>query len=97
MYYLGSLYLTIIFLLCLAEQEDHEVILEIGLSIKFVSMYENLSKNKENISAEDVNVSLMADLQQVQDEEMRTVMDSLQQKVSISCLSTFSFLQWFVD
>ena len=97
MYYLGSLYLTIIFLLCLVEQEDHEVILEIGLSIKFVSMYENLSKNKENVSAEDVNVSLMADLQQAQDEEMRTVMDSLQQKVSISCLSTFSFLQWFVD
>ena len=76
----------------LAEQEDHELILEIGLSIKFVSKHENLIKNKEDISAEDVNVSLMADLQEAQDEETRTVMDSLQQKVSISCFSTFFFL-----
>ena len=76
---------NIIFLLHLAEQEDHELILEIGLSIKFVSKHENLIKNKEDISAEDVNVSLMADLQEAQDEETRTVMDSLQQKVSISC------------
>ena len=82
---------SIIFLLHLAEQEDHELILEIGLSIKFVSKQENLSKNKEDISAEDVNVSLMADLQQAQDEETRNVMDSLQQKVSISCLSTFFY------
>lgn len=86
---------NIIFLLHLAEQEDHELILEIGLSIKFVSKHENLSKNKD-ISAEDVNVSLMADLQEAQDEETRTVMDSLQQKVSINCFSTFFFLQWFV-
>lgn len=83
---------NIIFLLHLAEQEDHELILEIGLSIKFVSKHENLIKNKEDISAEDVNVSLMADLQEAQDEETRTVMDSLQQKVSISCFSTFFFL-----
>ena len=57
-------------------------ILEMAISLKYIIREELLQASAEkDVSLDDIIVSLMADLQQKQDEETRTVFESLPGKV----------------
>ena len=58
-------------------------ILEMAIAVKYVVRGEILRASSEKVDlADDIIVVLMADLQQVQDEEIRTVFECLPGKVS---------------
>ena len=70
-----------------ADQEEHGAILEMAASVKMAIRQLALAKKQEkeaeveNIDVDDVIVSLMADLQQVQDRESETMLEEIQEKV----------------
>ena len=70
-----------------ADQEEHGAILEMAAAVKMVLRQTALTrrqgedKTNGNVHVDDVIVSLMADLQQVQDNEMKMVMSEVQEKV----------------
>lgn len=70
----------------IADQEEHIPILEMAFAIKYVNKYEQMSANRTDVDAttceDDVIISLTADLQQLQDEETRNILQSLPEKVS---------------
>ena len=71
----------------LADQEEHGAILEMATAVKMVIRQAALARKQagdksiEDIDVDDVIVSLMADLQQVQDKETKATMLEVQEKV----------------
>eukprot|EP00111_Clytia_hemisphaerica_P002852 TCONS_00008039-protein len=73
------------------EQEEHIPILEMALAVKYVSCVEKLKRekagNESDVTPDDVIISMTADLQQLQDEETKGVLESLQ-AMNVEELST---------
>eukprot|EP00794_Sanderia_malayensis_P006079 gene6079-6782_t len=65
-----------------SDQEEHGAILEMAAAVKMVIREVNLQHQteKEEISRDDVSISLLADLQQIQDKETDQVMREITEK-----------------
>ena len=70
-----------------ADQEEHGAILEMAASVKMIIRQTALAKSQgaekslDDIDIDDVIVSLMADLQQIQDRETEGMINHVQDKV----------------
>ena len=70
-----------------ADQEEHGAILEMAAAVKMVIRQTALMKKQgadkaiDDIDIDDVIVSLMADLQQIQDKETKSMMSEISEKV----------------
>lgn len=79
----GSLiYFDIMFLFS-ADQEEAYSIIEMAYAVKYISklLAATSSEEGKEISNEDLNVQLVADLQVAQDEETRLLVETLKEKV----------------
>ena len=72
------------------EQEEHIPILEMALAVKYITRIEKMAstqtKDINNVKPDDVIIELTADLQQIQDEETKSVVEMLPEMVFIKIL-----------
>ena len=73
--------------LSVADQEEHGAVLEMAAAVKVIIRQVIMAKAKgegispEDISIDDVTVSILADLQQAQDRENEEMMITVNEKV----------------